>query len=1126
MQAMVIPVILVMRLTQKYTKDNLERADARIALTNEVFSGIRVIKLNGWVEAFDAQIDALRRAQMKVLRKLVFMQQVVSGTLFGTIAPVLPIVIFSAAHSRHTTVKAATAFSTLSLLNAVLKWMGPFWMAIFERIRARVAMRRIQDILLLPELPAEAMQAPDKPGVAIQISGANFSWSDDAAPTLTEIDLEVKEGELLAIVGPVACGKSTLLAAIQGEIPASPGSVRRRGTMSYVAQEPWIVNATLRENILFGIQEEEERYQAILAATALQPDLRAIHGGDRAEIGEKGINLSGGQKARVELARALYTDRDVILLDDVLSAVDNQAGAHIMKEAVLGQLAGKTRVLCTHALQYLKDCDRVVVMHGGKITHVGSYDELVAAGVDFDREIASESSAPAAESQSQASEPATTQPDEDPSALIVDEHRDVGMVRAERYKAYFSRMGHWAAGIWLGCTIVSALVPTVGRFVLARWSDLPTCVGPAWSNTSSGSWWSGCLERGRGDGPDSWGPDDDCCAPAGSADCVAGLQFAQDLDDVCWEHDGKPWAFRTVCRPSCAVGAHQAACCVGNSSNATTMCPDGFVADSETPCSGGPHCTNSTCTAMEEDSDQAIGLYKLTGWVLLGVMFVGGIAASIGRLQASQTLHREMVTSVLRARVVEFYDATPLGRIVNRFSSDMEELDTHLPGALGGFVASIGGVVSKATSIAVATFGVCILALIPMAALYNRFARYFRRAAIELKRLQSLAKSPTTSAFTETLAGATSIRGYGASADFIAKSDARFTALTNVQVARGFANLWLQVRMQAMSCVISGLVAAYGIATRGTPFAVSPSWIGLALLASFEFPTLLMFLVMAFAAAEQAMNSVERITEYIKDLPLEAAADTATLTPDGAWPARGELRVEGLSMRYKEGLPLVLDKVSFQVGAGQHCGIVGRTGSGKSSIMQAIFRTVEFENGIIYIDDVDTKQIPLEVLRSRLAIISQDPVIYSTSVRENLDPTSSFSDEQVWAALERCLMQGAVEALPQKLATAVAERGESFSVGQRQLLCIARALLREPKLLCMDEATASIDNDSDAEVQEMIRSVFANTTTLTIAHRLNTVLDGDLVMVMRAGQVAECGPPQELLADPQSALSALARANK
>lgn len=274
------------------------------------------------------------------------------------------------------------------------------------------------------------------------------------------------------------------------------------------------------------------------------------------------------------------------------------------------------------------------------------------------------------------------------------------------------------------------------------------------------------------------------------------------------------------------------------------------------------------------------------------------------------------------------------------------------------------------------------------------------------------------------------------------------------------------------------------------------------------------------------MNSIERITEYIKDLPLEAAADSATLTPDGAWPARGELRVEGLTMRYKEGLPLVLDKVSFQVGAGQHCGIVGRTGSGKSSIMQALFRTVEFEGGIIRIDELDTKQIPLEVLRSRLAIISQDPVIYSTSVRENLDPTNSFSDEQVWAALERCLMRGAVEALPQKLATAVAERGESFSVGQRQLLCIARALLREPKLLCMDEATASIDNDSDAEVQEMIRSVFATTTTLTIAHRLNTVLDGDLVMVMRAGQVAECGPPQELLADPQSALSALARAHK
>lgn len=229
----------------------------------------------------------------------------------------------------------------------------------------------------------KVMQKPTTPDVAIQISGADFAWTTGSA-TLKGIDLEVKMGELLGVVGPVACGKSTLLAAIQGEVPASLGSVCRQGTMAYVAQEPWIVNATLKENITFGCAEDEERYNSILDATALKPDLQAIYGGDQAEIGERGINLSGGQKARVELARAIYTDRDIVLMDDVMSAVDNQAGQTIMKEAILGKLAGKTRVLCTHAAQYLHHCDRVVVMRDGKITHgPASFEELVSAPVNI-----------------------------------------------------------------------------------------------------------------------------------------------------------------------------------------------------------------------------------------------------------------------------------------------------------------------------------------------------------------------------------------------------------------------------------------------------------------------------------------------------------------------------------------------------------------------------------------------------------------------------------------------------------------------------------------------------------------------------------------------------------------------
>ena len=779
----------------------------------------------------------------------------------------------------------------------------------------------------------------------------------------------------------------------------------------------------------------------------------------------------------------------------------------------MGKLAGKTRILCTHALQYLQDCDRVVIMHGGKITHgPASFEELVAAGVDFNREVTSEDSDPVVLTEvKEPDEPskATVDDDEDPSLMTV-EHRDVGVVRWERYKTYFMRMGRVAAVIWIGGTLFANMSPIAGRFALARWSELPHCA-PVYGNAS------GCLKLRDG----VWGADTDCCAAKDQAACADGMEFTQDFDDPCM-----PGVPMTICRVACGdPGVGRVAtngCCIAANTGDKTTCPPGFLADDDTPCPGGDHCSNNTCIAQRADRDEAMEWYRGSGWALLTLMIAANLGASYGRLKASKTLHEDMVTSVLRARVTAFFDATPLGRILNRFSTDMEEADTNFPQALSSFVTCVAMLLASVTSIVIATHGVCLLAFAPMVSLYLRFATYYRRTAIELKRLSSLAKSPTSSSFTETLAGVGSIRGYGAEAQFIATTDQRNTAYTNVQVARGFANYWLMVRMQAMSSVISGVVGAYGILTRGTVMAVPPSWVGLALLTSFEIPSILMHTVITFAGAEQAMNSVERITEYINDIPLEASAESATLVPDAAWPARGELKVSGLTMRYKHELPIVLDRVTFTVKPGQHCGVVGRTGSGKSSLMQAIFRIVEVEAGTISIDGVDISQMPLEVLRSRLAIISQDPVIYSTTVRENLDPAGTYSDDQVWEALKRCLMKESIEALPGKLASKVAERGESFSVGQRQLLCIARALLRQPKLLCLDEATASIDNESDAEVQEMIRTVFKSTTTLTIAHRLNTVLDGDLVMVMSAGQLVEIGPPQELLADANSALSALA----
>lgn len=389
--------------------------------------------------------------------------------------------------------------------------------------------------------------------------------------------------------------------------------------------------------------------------------------------------------------------------------------------------------------------------------------------MDFDREVTSDDAAPSAATPEAAeSDEAVTaaKVDEDPS-LMKEEHRDVGVVRWERYNSYFVRMGQLAALIWIGGTLMANVSPAAGRFALARWSGLPHCA-PVFGNAS------GCLRVRDG----VLGPDNNCCAERDMAACVDGMVFAQDVDDSCFSGFA-----RTFCRVPCGdpdVGQVDGCCIDGSSRDAKTTCPLGFLADPETPCPDGNHCSNTACVEQQAARDDAMDWYRGSGWLLLALMFVSSLSASYGRLRASRTLHQDMVTSVLQARVTAFYDATPLGRILNRFSTDMEEADTNLPNALGACVTCFAMLLASVAAIAIATYGVCLVAFAPMAAMYSKFATYYRRTAIELKRLSALAKGPTASSFTETLAGSSSIRGYGAEAQFIAIADQRNTKYTNV----------------------------------------------------------------------------------------------------------------------------------------------------------------------------------------------------------------------------------------------------------------------------------------------------------------------------------------------------------
>ena len=511
-------------------------------------------------------------------------------------------------------------------------------------------------------------------------------------------------------------------------------------------------------------------------------------------------------------------------------------------------------------------------------------------------------------------------------------------------------------------------------------------------------------------------------------------------------------------------------------------------------------------------------LYTMMGVIALTVR---AITLAQHRLGTSVIMHEELVDSVLGAGVA-FFDVTPQGRLLNRFSSDMVIIDEELSQSISQLTNSLFSVFGAIAAIAAATQGIFLILCVPLVFLYEKIQRYFRKSNTAIARLQSVSLSPIYTDFSQALTGLSTIRAYGVGQRFVDSLQRRVDYNTVPLIMTQLAIQWLAIRLDFIGSMISFFIAVLAIASNGL---IPASFLALGLTYSFQMTTYLKFAVRMIATAEAQMNSVERVKYYIDTIEQE---DEGTLkgldgkdviVPD-EWPAQGTVTGTGVQMRYRDG-PLVLRGVDFQVKGGEKIGIAGRTGSGKSSLMIGLFRIQELALGSITIDGLDTKTIPLRTLRSRLGIIPQDPVLFSSSVRFNLDPFTKHTDAEIWSVLDQVNMKDHVTTLPGKLSEEVAEGGDNFSTGQRQLICIARALLRKPKILVLDEATASIDNETDEMIQRMVRVNFKDCTVLTIAHRLNTIIDSDRVIVMDGGLMAEFGPPEALLKNEVGAFKSL-----
>ncbi|XP_022670319.1 canalicular multispecific organic anion transporter 1-like isoform X2 [Varroa destructor] len=986
--------------------------DERFRVMNELISGMRILKLYGWELGFEDIINQIRVKEIQMIRRTqaAMVALIVEFKLAPFLMSVAAFYCYVLINPTHI-LTARTAFvgiSVISDLGMAFALVPQIFSGVFQSL---VSVGRMNSFLNSDEIDPYINREPDKlasSDLCLSIKNGYFAWVKSSAEedqktnltaadgdqkkpihkkrfVLRNINISVKKGHLLIIIGPVGSGKSTLLYALLGQLIKLNGEVTVIGKVAYVPQQAWILNASIRKNILFTKPFKNKKYEEVLKACALTYDLNVLPAGDETEIGEKGINLSGGQKQRISIARACYASADVYFFDDPLSAVDVHVGSHLFKHVIghKGLLADRTRILVTHNVSYLPYADRVIVLKDGMVAEQGTYNELVRESQVFaelvnqlkaqqDKESPGQTRKKADENQDKVK---NTDKFKQNAQLIEDEDMRLGAVDWHVYAAYLDAIGYKWPIMILFFSLMSVWFSIKARDWLSVWS---------------------------GDVPGS---------------------------------DGK---------------------------------------------------------ISETMRDYRILIYCVLGFGNAVALMLSLTARNYASIEAAALIHMNVLYCILRAPV-SFFETTPTGRIVNRFSRDIAIVDVIAAETLHMWMFAVFQLCGTLLAITI-EIPIFFAAAAPLSILYYGFQMLYLSLSRQLQRLISVTFSPIFSHFTETFAGISVIRAFEVKDFFVKESCRKLDASIQCSYADLAAERWLTVRLEICGSLIL-LFASLVMVYYHEQFQGHGEKVGLILTYSLSVTMMLNSIIRTNSQMEISLVSVERLLEYI-NLPSEAPWKTLQQDIPAEWPEHGGIAFENYSTRYREGLPLVLKSISIVINPGEKVGIVGRTGTGKSSLALALFRVLEAAKGRIVIDNIDIGLIGLHDLRHRLTIIPQDPVLFRGSLRLNLDPLRSFNDKELWRALELAHSKEFVGKLTASdgskgLSYLVTEGGANLSMGQRQLLCLARALLRKSRILVMDEATAAVDQATDKLIQETIRKEFKHCTVLTIAHRLNTILDYD-----------------------------------
>ncbi|KAM6306423.1 ATP-binding cassette sub-family C member 2 [Aegotheles albertisi] len=1026
---------------------NMKNKDERMKIMSEILNGIKILKLFAWEPSFEKRINEIRGRELKDLVNFSYLQSI--SIFVFTCAPVLVSLASFAVYvlvDENNILDAQKAFTAISLFNVLRFPMAMLPMVLSSLVQTKVSTVRLERYLGGEDLDTSAIHHNAIEGSAVRFSEATFAWEQDGNAAIRDVTLDIAPGSLVAVVGAVGSGKSSLVSAMLGEMENIKGHVNIQGSLAYVPQQAWIQNATLKDNILFGSELDEARYQQVIKACALLPDLELLPAGDQTEIGEKGINLSGGQKQRVSLARAVYNNADIYILDDPLSAVDAHVGKYLFDHVLgpKGLLQKKTRILVTHSISFLPQVDNIVVLVAGAVSEYGSYSSLLAKRAAFaqflnmygsQEEDASEKNTAAV---ALAGDEEQVEEDVDP---CVEEGPD------------------------------DVVTMTLKREASIRQRELSRSL----SKSSTSSW-----KKAQEEPPQKLKGQQLIEKEAVETGKVKFSMYLRYLRAV-----GLWYSFWIAMG---YVGQYVAT--VGSSLWLSAWTDD------------AQRYLNQTYPV--EQRDLRIGVFGALGLSQALFLLFATLLSARGAMRASRVMHQQLLSNILHVPM-SFFDTTPTGRIVNRFAKDMFTIDETIPMSFRSWLSCFMAIISTLLMISLATPFFALI-IIPLAVFYYLVLNFYISTSRQLRRLDSVTRSPIYSHFGETVSGLSVIRAYGHQERFLQQNERTMDINQKSVYSWIISNRWLAIRLEFVGSLVVFFSALLAVISKGT---LEGGIVGLSISSALNVTQTLNWLVRTSSELETNIVAVERVHEYTK-VKNEAPWVTEKRPPCG-WPSKGEIQFVDYKVRYRPELELVLQGISCNIGSTEKVGVVGRTGAGKSSLTNCLFRVLEAAGGTIIIDGVDIATIGLHDLRQKLTIIPQDPVLFTGTLRMNLDPFDQYTDEEIWKALELAHLKTYVQALPMGLLHLISEGGENLSVGQRQLICLARALLRKAKILILDEATAAVDLETDHLIQMTIKSEFAACTVLTIAHRLHTIMDSNRVMVLQAGKIVEFDSPEELL---------------